>query len=447
MLVVSILASLVSFLDGSIINVALPAISKDLHGGLITQQWVVDAYLITLGSLMLVAGSFSDLFGHKRILQIGLLSFGVTSLLCAVAPSAVFLIIARGLQGVAGALLVPSSLALLIANFHGTEQGKAIGRWTAWTTVSFIIGPLLGGLLIDVWSWRLIFLINVIPIAVTLRLLIDVKEPARKQHIKLDYMGAILCSLGLGLPIFGLIEQGRYGWTHPLIYGTIALGALLFMYFLYREGRIKDPMLPLALFSNRNFSVGNLACVALYGGLSIATFLITIFVQQLGGFSATEAGLATIPVTILMFFLSPRFGALATKFGPRLFMAIGPLVAGAGFLTMLRAGQPLHYWTQLFPGILMFGLGLSCTVAPLTAAIMGSISEAQAGIGSAVNNAVSRVASLLAIGLVGVIVGSQLTLAGFHRGAFVMGGLLILAGIVSYLGIRNSDVKDVKQAA
>jgi len=439
-LTVCILASFVAFLDSSIINVALPAIVRDLGGGLAAQQWIVDAYLITLGSLILLAGSLSDLFGRKKILIAGLVGFGATSLLCAVAPNSLFLIIARGLQGMAGALIVPSSLALIMSSFEGEAKGKAIGTWTGWTGISFIIGPLLGGLLIDSGSWRWIFAINILPIAITLWLMRSLGAEKTSEKVKVDVIGAILGIIGLGGPVYALIEQSNFGWGSPSIYLPLSIGALAFALFLWHENQAKNPMLPLGLFEQRNFTAGNLATVAIYGGLSLATFLISVFLQQVGKFTAVQAGLALMPVTIIMFFLSGRFGALAGKFGPRLFMTVGPLVAALGFLTMIRVEQHVSYASQLLPGVLLFGLGLSITVAPLTTAILGAISTRQSGIGSAVNNAVSRVAGLVAIAFVGVIIGPTLNLHGFRRGIIVIAAMLAAGGLISAVGITNKKI-------
>lgn len=437
-LVIAILASLVAFIDGSVVNVALPAIVRDIGGGLVTQQWVVDAYLLTLSALILVAGSLADLFGRKRVMVLGLIGFGITSVLCAIAPSSGLLIIFRALQGIAGALLVPSSLALIIAVYEGDGQGKAIGTWTAWTGIAFIIGPLLGGFLIDAYSWRLIFAINVLPIAVTLWLLGYLHLNEKMQSMsQVDVVGALLCVVGLGGATYALIEQAHYGWSDPRIFLPLIVGLITFAAFIIYEGRAKHPMLPLELFRVRNFAVGNIATVAIYAGLSVAVFLITIFIQQVGRYSAIEAGLATLPVTIIMFVLSPRFGALSGKFGPRLFMSAGPLIAGLGFLLLLRVDEAVKYWTQLLPGILIFGLGLSITVAPLTAAILGSIKAKNAGIGSAINNAVARVAGLIAVAALATVTGATLNLQGFHKGVIAMAILLVAGGIVSAIGIQN----------
>jgi len=437
-LVVSILASFVAFLDGSVVNVALPAISRELGGGLSAQQWTVDAYLITLGALILIAGSLSDLFGRRRILWIGLIWFGVASLMCALAPNSAFLIVARALQGIAGALLVPSSLAIIISSFSGVAQSKAIGSWTAWTGISFIVGPVVGGFLVDAASWRWIFAINVAPIAVTLWLLRLLHQPERvKESTTVDVVGAVLCAIGLGGPVFALIEQPHYGWSSPAVYLSSLVGLGFLGAFIWHEKHAAQPMLPFSLFKVRNFSFGNLATATIYAGLSISTFLIVIFLQQVAGYSALRAGLALLPVTIVMFLLSPRFGMLAGKYGARIFMTAGPLVAAGGFLLMLRVQPQVAYVADLLPGVLLFALGLSMTVAPLTAAVLGDIDTKHAGVASAVNNAVARIAGLIAIALVGVITGSQLDVDGFHRTIVVTAVLMILGGIISFIGIRR----------
>ena len=438
-IIISILASFVAFLDSSVVNVALPAISKDLGGGLTAQQWVVDAYLITLGALILIAGSLSDLFGRKKVLMAGLLGFGAASILCAIAPTIGWLIAGRALQGIAGALLVPSSLALIIASFSGPAEGKAIGTWTAWTGISFLIGPIVGGLLVDAGSWRWVFAINVLPIAITfwlMRSLKGVQEPMA-TGTTLDVPGAVLCTVGLGGPVYAFIEQPHFGWGSLKILIPLLVGVVSFAVFIWHEDHTKYPMLPLELFKVRNFSVGNLATTFIYAALSVATFLIVIFVQQVGHYSALQAGLALLPVTIIMFFLSPRFGALAGKYGPRVFMAAGPIIAALGFLLLLRVDSSVAYGTQLLPGVLVFGVGLSTTVAPLTAAVLGAIDSRHAGIGSAINNAISRIAGLVAIAAIGVIVGTQVTVGSFHRGIIAMAALLLVGGLVSAIGIRG----------
>jgi EmrB/QacA subfamily drug resistance transporter len=402
-LVASILGSGIVFLDGTIVNVALPAIRSDLSGTLADQQWVVEAYLLTLGSLLLVGGSLGDLYGRRRIFSIGLIGFGVCSVLCALAPSTGFLIFARGAQGIAGALLVPSTLALIMDTFAEHERAAAIGTWTAWTGVATVIGPLGGGALIQFASWRWIFAINLIPVAITLFLLTRL-DPDHRTPGHVDVVGAVLCALGLGGPVFALIEQPQYGWGDPRVFIPLVGGVVLFVSFLLWERHDPEPMMPLALFKIRNFAVGNLTTLTLYAGLGIATFFLILFVQQVGGYTPIEAGLSLLPVTIMMFLLSRRFGALADRIGPHLFMAAGPIVAGLGLLLLVRTNANADYFTQILPGVLVFGLGLSATVAPLTATVLSSVEAGHSGLASGVNNAVSRVAGLLAIAVLGAIV-------------------------------------------
>ncbi|WP_254069079.1 DHA2 family efflux MFS transporter permease subunit [Herbiconiux sp. VKM Ac-2851] len=438
-LVVAILSAFISFLDATVINVALPAISRELGGELSSQQWVVDAYLITLGAVILLAGSLSDVFGRKRVLLVGLLGFGVTSLACAFAPTIEFLIVSRGLQGVAGALLVPSSLALILANFSGPAQSRAIGTWTAFTSVANIAGPILGGVLVDQFTWRLVFGINVLPIIVAVVLV--AKLPNDAHHTtgaRIDVFGAVLGILGLGLPVFALIEQANFGWGSPVVLVPLIVGVLAFAAFLVHERRASQPMLPLSLFRVRNFSVGNVSTFLIYGALSLGFFSIAVFLQQVAGYTATEAGFAMIPTSLLLISLSSLFGRLSGRIGPRLFMTVGPILAGAGFLLMLRVDESADYLTQVLPAIVVFGLGMAITVAPLTAAILGAIDPARSGIASAVNNAVSRVAGLIAVALASLIAGTAvLDLEGFHRVVLVTAIFFVAGGLVSLAGIQN----------
>lgn len=436
-LIVSILATFLSGLDQSIVNVALPAIASDLGGGFATQQWINSAYGLTLGALILLAGSLSDIFGRQKILKIGIIGFGIASLLCGLAPDTDIIILARAAQGVFGALLVPSSLALIIDRFSGAAQGKAIGTWTAWTGISFLIGPLAGGFLVDTLSWRWIFLINILPIAIVLWFIFKLKPDAKKRDKKIDYMGAILCTLGLAGLVYALIEQPIRGWQDPVILWTLILGLIALILFVITERKVSQPMLPLSLFTVRNFSVGNAATLVIYAGLSLSTFVITIFVQQVGHYSAFEAGLSTLPVTVMMFFLSSLFGAIAGRIGPRFFMSAGPLVAAAGFLLLLRVDGSVDYFTQVFPGIIVFGLGLSMTVAPLTSAVLSDIDTKHSGTGSAINNAVARIAGLVAVSAIGLTIGQSMTIEGFRSSVIIMFLLLAAGGIVSMLGIVN----------
>jgi len=409
-LVACILGSVIVFLDQTVVNVALPALRRDLDAGLSAQQWVIDAYLLSLASLLLVGGSLGDRLGRRRVFTVGLVGFGATSLLCAVAPSAWLLCAGRGLQGVAGALLVPGSLALITATFDAEERGRAIGTWTAWTGVAFVLGPLLGGFLIDAVSWRWIFAINVPLVAVTLLLVARaIPEAAREEGERpgIDVVGALLVSLGLAAPVFALIEQPRRGFEDPLVVAPLVLGVGLLAAFVAWERRAGDPMVPLELFRRRNFAVVNLVSLLFYAGLAGMTFFLVLFLQQVAGYSALEAGLALVPITVMMFVLSRRFGGLADRIGSRRLMAAGPLVAGSGVLLMTRLDSSADYLSTLLPALLLFGFGLSMTVAPLTSTVLAAAPERLAGTASGINNAMTRVAALLAIAALGAVVSGR----------------------------------------
>jgi EmrB/QacA subfamily drug resistance transporter len=440
--VATILGSSIAFIDASVVNVALPPIQADLGGGLAAQQWIVDAYLLTLGSLILVGGSLGDLFGEVRVFIIGVAAFGAASVLCAVAPDVTSLIVFRGVQGIAGALLTPASLAVITARFEGAERGAAIGTWTAWTGISFVIGPLLGGWLIEVSNWRVIFLLNVPVTIVTLAIAVlripKLERAARTARV--DVVGGVLCALGLGGLVFGLIEQPRYGWGHPAIVAGLLGGAALLAAFVWWEMRTRYPMLPLRLFKLRNFTVTNIETFTVYGGLSAWGFFLVLFLQQLAGYSPLEAGLATVPVTVVMFFLSKHAGRLSAIYGPRVFMAVGPLLGGVSVLALARLPHDLSYWIELLPPLLGFALGLTMTVAPLTTTVLSDAGPGDAGVASGVNNAVARVAGLVAIAAVGLAASSgthRLTEHGFHVAMAITAGLICLGGAIGAVGIRN----------
>lgn len=441
-LVIAVLGSFVAFLDGSIVSVALPAIREELGGGLAAQQWVIDGYLLSLSALILLAGSLSDLLGRRRVLALGLWGFGAASVLIALAPSIELLVAGRVLQGVAGALLVPSSLALITQSFSGPAQAAAIGQWTAWTSGAFIAGPLLGGLFVDLGSWRWAFAINVLPVAATLLALarlrrLDAAEE-RMRGARIDWAGAVLGAVGLGGTVVALIEQGSLGWTHPLVLIPLIVGLLALVAFVVRQATAAQPMVPLELFRSRNVAAGNLATLFVYGALGIGTLVVALYLQEVGGWSATLAGLATLPVTVLNIALAPVAGRLHGRYGPRWFMAGGPAVAAVGFLLMTGAGERPDYWLGLLPGLVLFGIGLGLTVTPLTAAVLGGAPAGRSGIVSAVNNAVARVAGLITVALLGVITGAAVFDAeGFRRTALATAVLLAVGAVVSAVGIRN----------
>jgi EmrB/QacA subfamily drug resistance transporter len=408
-LIAAILGSGIVFLDGTVVNVALPAIQDDLGASLASQQWVVEGFLLSLSSLLLIGGSLDDLFERRTVFAAGVAGFGVASLICAVAPTVGVLIAARVLQGVFGALLVPSTLAIIIATFPERERGAAIGTWTAFTGISTVVGPLLGGVLIDTASWRWIFLINVPLVLGTLWLTARAIPHTASQQpdARVDFLGGALCALGLGGVVFALIEHSRLGWDDPGVAIAGAVGVAALVAFVVWERRAPSPMLPLELFRSRNFAVGNLASLTMYAGLNGALFFVALFLQQVAGWSALAAGAAFLPLTAMMFTLSRRFGALADRYGPRLFMGLGPIIGGVGLALLLRLGRDASYATELLPALLVFGLGLSMTVAPLTATVLGAVDERHSGVASGVNNAIARVAGLLAIAVLGAVVAAQ----------------------------------------
>lgn len=428
-LLACILGSSAAFLDGTLVNVALPAIRADLHGGLAAQQWIVDAYLLTLGSLLLVGGSLGDVYGRRTVFANGVAAFGVASLLCAIAPSVDLLIVARALQGAAAALLVPSTLALIMDTFTDHGRAAAIGTWTAWTGISTVLGPLLGGLLIQAGSWRWIFVVNLPLVAATLWLIRRTPSSARQPGVHVDWTGAVLCVLGLAGPVFALIEQPLYGWGDIRVLTPLVAGFVVLAAFVALERRKHDPMLPLELFRIRNFSIGNVATFGFYAALSAFSFLLVVFLQQVAGYSALKAGLALMPLPILGFLLARRFGALADRLGPRLFMGAGPIVAGFGLLLLLRVGARPSYAADVLPGITAFALGLAITVAPLTAAVLSSVEAGHAGAASGANNAIARVAGLIAIAAVGAVVAARFS----HS-------------VDTHLGSRNAPARAVARA-
>jgi EmrB/QacA subfamily drug resistance transporter len=408
-IIATILGSTIVFLDATVVNVALPAISDDLNAGLADQQWVVEAYALATVSLLLVGGALGDQFGRRRIFTIGLIGFGITSILCALAPSSAFLIAARGLQGLTGALLVPGSLAIIAATFEGAERGKAVGTWTAWTGIATVVGPAGGGALVEAISWRAIFWIN-IPLVIFTVLLTrshvgESLDPEADRSI--DWLGILMSAFGLGGVVFGFIEQPMYGWTDPLVLIPLIGGSVLFALFIAWESRYRHSMLDLGLFRVRNFAVTNLETLIVYSGLIGAFFFVTLFLQQTVGYSPLAAGFATTPISLILFALSPIFGRIATSTGPRVPMCVGPIVGGIGLLLITRVDSNASYVADVLPGVIVFGLGLSATVAPLTATALNSVAEHRVGVASGINNAVSRVAGVLAIAIFGALIAGK----------------------------------------
>ena len=436
-LIAVILSSSVVFLDGSIVNLALPKIAHDLGAGFSSLQWVAEGYLLSLSALILLGGTLGDIRGRKRIYMVGLAGFGVTSLLCAVMPSIQTLIAARILQGVFGALLIPGALAIIETNFPAHERGPAFGHWTAWTSAAMAVGPLLGGYLIDTFSWRWIFFIN-IPLLIASFMLArrGIKESHDPAPRRLDLAGAWLGAMALVGVTYGLIEGPvqHWGWLSS---ASLGLGVVLAVVFVMVERRVSDPMLSLELFRSQNFDAANLTTFALYGALGGFFFALTIYLQTTVGFSSLEAGLSTLPVTLFLVFLSSRFGAIAGRVGARRFMTAGPILVGLGIFWLWPLHHGAVYWRDILPGICLFGLGMSMTVAPLTTTVMAAVGHAHSGIASAVNNAVARVSGLLIIALLGLLGTAYV----YQFTVVLCGVLAIVAGLTSYALLREHRLK------
>jgi EmrB/QacA subfamily drug resistance transporter len=429
-MMVAIMVSMVAFLDGSVVNLALPAIRRDLGGGLSAQQWVVDAYLLAMGALILPGGSISDLFGRVPILRFGLAAFGAGSVLAATAPSPAILITARAIQGVGAAFLVPGSLALINSAFDRVDQPAAIGSWTAWTGIAFALGPLLGGSAVEFLSWRWIYVLSAVPMVVGFALTFWLcPMPGPPAHPRVDLPGAGLSAVGLSASVYALIESQQRGWADPLISGSAVLGVAALLGFVARERRTPDPMVPLGLFAIRNFAGANLATAFIYGALNLSTLVISLYTQEVAGYSAIAAGLATLPIPIMSFLFARRVGSLEGRKGPWLFLVSGPALAGVGLLLIGPSGGEFNVITELLPGMCLLSAGLVVTITPLTSVALSSVEPARSGIASAINNAVSRLASLISVACLGLIAAGTLTDASFVRLLQVC-ALLFFAGAV-----------------
>ncbi|MEY2454027.1 MAG: hypothetical protein QOD92_3601 [Acidimicrobiaceae bacterium] len=436
----AVLGSGVAFLDGTVVNAALPAIAEDLHAGLASLQWTLTAYLLTLGSLLVVGGSLGDLFGRRRVFVIGLAGFAVASLGCAVAQSSAILIVARSVQGAAAAALVPGSLALISASFRVEDRGRAIGAWSGLAGISSAVGPFLGGWLIDSVSWRWVFLINLplsaIAIAVTLRHVPESRDEDSVRH--LDVLGGVTLSIGLAGIVYALIE-GPAGASGTTVAIAVALGVGGLIAFVIVEARSPQPMVPLELFRSRQFSGANAVTVAVYAALGVAFFLIVVHLQTDLGYSALAAGAALLPVTAIMLVLSARAGALAQRIGPRWPMTVGPIVVAIGLVMLAPLDKGSSYLTGVLPGMIVFGLGLSLTVAPLTAAVLAAVDDHHAGVGSAINNAAARIASLLAIAVIPAAAGlSDNFTDGYRKTLLISAGLAAVGGLIGWMTIRTA---------
>ena len=450
-LLATVLGSAITAIDATVVGIALPSIGTEFGTGLAALQWVVTAYTLTLAGFLLVAGALGDRYGRRRVFIIGVTWFAVASLLCGIAPSAPLLITARALQGIGGALLMPGGLAILQASFTPDDRGRAIGAWSGLGGVATAIGPFVGGWLVQAASWRLIFYIN-LPIAgavvaIAARRVPESRDPAARGRV--DLPGSLLVTVGLVGVTFGLTEGPALGWSSLGVLGALAAGVVSLAVFAWHERRASNPMLPVGIFASGQFAATNAVTFIVYGALGGALFLLPIELQQVSGYTPLQAGVSLLPVTVIMLAMSARSGALAARIGPRLQMSIGPILIGAGLALAARIGPSGSYLTDVLPGVLVFGLGLAATVAPLTATALAAAPSQHAGIASAINNDVARAAGLIAVAVLPAAAGItgyayQHPSAfdhGFTTAVLLAAAVCALGGCLAAITIRNPPVK------
>lgn len=444
-----VLGSCMVFLDGSVVNIALPALGRDFDAGISDLQWIVNGYMLALASLIILGGSLGDRFGRRRVFVIGVIWFSAASALCGFAPNSETLIAARILQGIGGALLTPGSLAIIEATFVASDRGRAIGLWSGLAGASTAFGPPLGGYMIDAFSWRAVFFMN-LPLGAFLvyGAVRHIPETfGREQLGRIDYSGATLAAVGLGGVSWALIEGPGRGLDSLAVTGAGLIGIAACVGFVLVERMTKDPMVPLAIFNSKSFTAANLITFVVYAGLGGVFFLLVVVLQTALGYSPIEAGLMTLPITIILLFLSARAGGLAQRIGPRIPLTVGPVVVAAGMLLMLRVGPDSTYLGSVLPALLVFGFGLVLIVAPVTATALSSAPQDQAGVASAINNAVARTGQLLAIAVLPVVAGltgdeyldPNAVTEAFHVAMFLTAGLALLGAAIAWTMFESTS--------
>ena len=404
-LAATVLGSTMAFVDSTVVNVALPALQSNLHATVMDVQWVIESYGVLLAALILVGGALGDIFGRRLVFLIGVVIFAIGSAACGFSNSVGQLIAARSLQGIGAAALVPGSLSIISAYFDEQSRGRAIGTWSGFTAISMAAGPVIGGWLIEHVGWRWVFFINLpLAAAVILISLAFIPESRSDSTHRVDWPGAALVTVGLGALVYGFINTSNLGWRDPSVFGTLILGFISLIAFVIVEAREQAPMVPPALFKIPAFTGANLLTLSLYSAIGVFFFLLPLKLIQVDGYSATAAGASSLPLTLLMFFLSRWSGGLVARYGPRLPLMIGPIIVTAGFLLFALAPVGASYWRSYFPAFLVLGTGMAITVAPLTTVVMTSVDKDRAGTASGINNAVARVAGVLAIAVLGIVI-------------------------------------------
>jgi EmrB/QacA subfamily drug resistance transporter len=435
---VAVMVSMVVFLDGTVVNLALPATARDLGGGMCSQQWVVDGYLLAVAAMVLPGGAISDLFGRIPVLRFGLAAFGAGCVLAATAGTPAMLIAGRLVQGLGGAFLVPGSLALISSSFDRADRPAAIGSWTAWTSTAFAVGPLLGGLAVDFLNWRWIYVLSAIPMAIGFALTFWLPRiPGPPERPRIDVAGAALSSVGLAATVYALIEQGRRGWGDPLVRAALVVGVAALLAFVAWQRRAPHPMVPLNLFRTRNFAGANLVTAFVYGGITMGSLAIGLYLQEVAGYSATAAGLTTLPSPIMSFLFARGVGGMAARLGHRIFLMAGPALAGLGLLLIGPTTHGFHVATDVLPGRILLAIGMVLAITPLTAINLSAVKSGHAGIAAAIQNATGRTSALIAVACVGLITANRLTDVSFTRLLEVSAALFFIGAVIGGLGIRS----------